>query len=81
MLQSWWCCCVASAGPGLGRHSHSLALLGLTPDAGASQFGAAPAGFFLRLRALSLYVSSGILPIREGRTSGVPIIVPTVNAG
>jgi hypothetical protein len=41
---SWWCCCVASSGPGLGRHSHSLALLGLTPGAGASRFGAAPAG-------------------------------------
>jgi hypothetical protein len=31
-------------GPGLGRHSHSLALLGLTPGAGASRFGAASAG-------------------------------------
>jgi hypothetical protein len=28
------------------KHSHSLALLGLTPGAGASQFGAAPAGLF-----------------------------------
>jgi hypothetical protein len=36
-------CCVASAGPGLGRHSHSLVLLGLTLGAGASRFGAAPA--------------------------------------
>jgi hypothetical protein len=43
MLRSWWWCCVTSAGPGLGRHSHSLALLGLTPGVGASQFGAAPA--------------------------------------
>jgi hypothetical protein len=33
---------VASAGPGLGRHSHSLALLGLTPGVGAYWFGAAP---------------------------------------
>jgi hypothetical protein len=44
MLRSWWWCCVASAGPGLERHSHSLALLGLTHGAGASRFGAAPAG-------------------------------------
>jgi hypothetical protein len=43
MLRSWWWSCVASVGPGLGRHSHSLALLGLTPGAGASRFGAAPA--------------------------------------
>jgi hypothetical protein len=43
MLQSWWRCCVASADPGLGRHSHSPALLGLTPGVGASRFGAAPA--------------------------------------
>jgi hypothetical protein len=44
MLRSWWCYCVASAVPGLERHSHSLAFLGLTPGAGASWFGAAPAG-------------------------------------
>jgi hypothetical protein len=43
MLRSWWWCCVASTGPGLGRHSHSLALLGLTPGVRASWFGAAPA--------------------------------------
>jgi hypothetical protein len=43
MLRSWWWCCVASAGPGLERHSHSLAFLGLTPGVGASRFGAAPA--------------------------------------
>jgi hypothetical protein len=30
-------------GPGLGRHSHSLALLRLTPGTGASRFGVAPA--------------------------------------
>jgi hypothetical protein len=47
----------------LGRHSHSLALFGLTPGAGASRFGTAPAGLFPRLRALSLYISSGILPM------------------
>jgi hypothetical protein len=65
MLRSWWWwCCVASAGPGLGRHSHSLALLGLTPDVDASRFGAAPAGLFSPLAcSLSLYVSSGILPM------------------
>jgi hypothetical protein len=44
MLWSWWWCCAASVGLGLGRHLHSFALLGLTPGAGASQFGAAPAG-------------------------------------
>jgi hypothetical protein len=32
-------------GPGLGRHSHSLTLLGLTPGAGVSRFEGAPAGF------------------------------------
>jgi hypothetical protein len=42
MLQSLWWCCVASAGTGLGRHSHSLALLGLTPGVDAFWFGAAP---------------------------------------
>jgi hypothetical protein len=48
----------------LGRHSHSLALLGPTPGAGVSQFGAAPAGILSPLACfLSLYVSSGILPI------------------
>jgi hypothetical protein len=45
MLQSWWWCCVASAGPGLVRHSHSLVHHGLTSDVGASRFRAAPAGF------------------------------------
>jgi hypothetical protein len=53
MLQSWWWCCVASAGPGLGRHSHSLALLGLMPGAGASQFRVASAEL-LSLLACSL---------------------------
>jgi hypothetical protein len=32
-------------------------------SAGASRFGAAPAGLFLSLRALSPYVSSCILPM------------------
>jgi hypothetical protein len=49
MLRSWWWCCVASAGPALGRHSHFLALLGLTPGAGASWFGAAPVGLLSSL--------------------------------
>jgi hypothetical protein len=31
-------------GSRVGRHSHSLALFGLTPGAGASRFGAALAG-------------------------------------
>jgi hypothetical protein len=61
MLRSWWWCCVASAGPGLEgtrilspfsdwrmvRVPLDLELLWLS--------------FFLCLRALSLYVSSGIL--------------------
>jgi hypothetical protein len=55
MLRSWWWCCVASTGPGLGRHSHSLVLLGLTPGAGASWFGAAPTELLSPL-ACSLYI-------------------------
>jgi hypothetical protein len=46
MLQSWWWWCVASMGPGLGGHSHSLSLLGLAPGAGVSWFGDAPAWLF-----------------------------------
>jgi hypothetical protein len=58
MLHSWWCCCVASAGPGLERHSHSLALFGLTPSAGASRFGAAPAGLLSPLAcSLPIYLA------------------------
>jgi hypothetical protein len=55
MVQSWWRCCVTLAGPGLGRHSHSLTLLGLTPGAGASWFGVARAGLLYPL-ACSLYM-------------------------
>jgi hypothetical protein len=56
--------CVASAGPRLGRHSHSLVLLGLTHGVGASRFGAAPAGILSPLAcSLSPYASSGILPM------------------
>jgi hypothetical protein len=33
-------------GSRVGRHSYSLVLLGLTSGAGASRFGAAPAGLF-----------------------------------
>jgi hypothetical protein len=41
----------------LGRHSHSLDLLGLTPGAGASRFGAAPAGLFSPLAcSLPIYL-------------------------
>jgi hypothetical protein len=50
-------------GSRLGRNSHSLALLGLTHSAGASRFGAAPAGFLSPLCVLSPYISSGILTI------------------
>jgi hypothetical protein len=63
MLWSWWWWCVGSAGPGLGRHSHSLALLRLTPGVGASRLELLWLGLFLYLRALTLYVSSGILPM------------------
>jgi hypothetical protein len=43
---------------GWGRHSHSLALLGLTPDAGASRFGAAPAGLLSPLACpLPIYLA------------------------
>jgi hypothetical protein len=63
MLQSWWWCCVASEGQGLGRHSHSLALLGLTPVRVPLSLELLQMCFFLCLRALSLYVSSGILPM------------------
>jgi hypothetical protein len=58
MLRSWWWWCVASAGPRLGRHSHSLALLGLTSGAGASQFGAAPSGLISPLAcSLAIYLA------------------------
>jgi hypothetical protein len=63
--------CVASAGPGLGRHSHSLALLGLTHGTGASRFGAAPA-MLLSPPACSLsiylavyYIASRCLGLRR----------------
>jgi hypothetical protein len=42
-------------GPGLRRHSHSLALLGLTPAAGASRFEDAPAELLSPL-ASSLHI-------------------------
>jgi hypothetical protein len=57
MLRSWWWCCVASVGPGLGRHSHSLTLLGLTPGAGASRFGDALHGLLSPLAcSLPIYL-------------------------
>jgi hypothetical protein len=52
MLRSWWWCCVARVGPCMGRHLHSLTLLGLTPGVGTSRFGVAPA------RLLSPHVCS-----------------------
>jgi hypothetical protein len=58
MLKSWWWSCVALASPGLGRHLHSLALLGLKPGAGASRFRAAPAGLLSPLTcSLSIYLA------------------------
>jgi hypothetical protein len=50
-------------GPKAGSHLHFLALFVLTPGAGASRFEAALAGLLSPLCALSLYVSSGILPM------------------
>jgi hypothetical protein len=64
MLRSWWWCCVTLAGPGLGRHSHSLALLGLISGAGASRFRATPARLLSPLAcSLPIYIYSGILPM------------------
>jgi hypothetical protein len=41
-----------------GSHSHSLALFGLTPSAGASRFGAALAGLLSPLAcSLSMYLA------------------------
>jgi hypothetical protein len=58
MLQSWWWSCVASAGPGLVRHSHPLVLHGLTSDAGASRLRAAPVGFLSSLAcSLPIYLA------------------------
>jgi hypothetical protein len=58
MLRSWWWCCVASAGPGLGTHSHSLALHGLTSGAGECGFGAALAGLLSPLAcSLPIYLA------------------------
>jgi hypothetical protein len=58
MLRSWWWCCVASSGPELGRHSHSLTLLGLTPGVYASWFGAALAGLLSPLAcSLPVYLA------------------------
>jgi hypothetical protein len=41
-----------------GKHSHSLALLELTPDVGASRFGAAPVGLLYTLAcSLPIYLA------------------------
>ena len=79
MLRSWWWCCVASAGLGLGRHSHSLALLGLTPGAGASRFGAASAGLLSPLAcSLPIYLAVYYLcRLQMPRSSSCPS--PTTN--
>jgi hypothetical protein len=58
MLWSWWWSCVVSAGSGLGRHSHSLALLGLTLGASASRFRAALASLLSPLAcSLPIYLA------------------------
>jgi hypothetical protein len=74
MLQSWWWCCVASAGPGLGRHSHSLSFLGLSSGAGAFWFGAAPVGLLSPLAcSLPIYlVVYFICRIEIPRSSSCP---------
>jgi hypothetical protein len=74
MLRSWWWCCVVSAGPGLGRHSHSLALLGLTLGAGASWFGVAPAGLLSPLAcSLPIYLAVYYLcSLQMPRSSSCP---------
>jgi hypothetical protein len=74
MLRSWWWCCVASAGPGLGRYSRSLALLGLTTGAGVSWFGAAPAGLFSPLAcSLPIYLAVYyICRLQMSRSSSCP---------
>jgi hypothetical protein len=74
MLWSWWWCCVASAGPGLGRHSHSLALLGLTPGGGASWFGATPARLLSPLAcSLPIYLAVYYLcRLQMSRSSSCP---------
>jgi hypothetical protein len=42
----------------MGRHSHSLAILGLMPGAGVSWFGAAPAGLLFPLAcSLPIYLA------------------------
>ena len=46
------------SGSRAGKHSHSLALLGRTPGAGASRFGAAPAGFLSSIAcSLPIYLA------------------------
>jgi hypothetical protein len=74
MLRSWWWCCVASAGPGLGTHSHSLALLGLMPVAGASWFGAALARLLSPLAcSLPIYLAVYyICRLQMSRSSSCP---------
>jgi hypothetical protein len=57
MLRSWWWCCVSLAGPRLGRHSHSFALLGLTPGEGTSWFEVAPAGLLSPLVCSHMYLA------------------------
>jgi hypothetical protein len=79
MLRSWWWCCVASAGPWLRRHSHSLALLRLTHGVSASRFGAAPAGLISSL-ACSLPIYPAVYYIcrlQMPRSSSCPS--PTTN--
>jgi hypothetical protein len=48
-------------GSRVGRHSHSLTLLRLTPGAGASWFGATLAGLFFPACVLSPYMYLAVL--------------------
>jgi hypothetical protein len=63
MLQSWWWWCVASVGPGLGRHSHFLALLGVTRWCGCLLVWSCSSWASFFACVLSPYISSGILPM------------------
>jgi hypothetical protein len=55
--------CVASAGPRLERHSHSLALLGLTPGLGCLLVWSCSSRASFYACVPSPYISSGILPM------------------
>jgi hypothetical protein len=63
MLQSWWLCCVALAGPGLGRHSHSLAPSRTDALCGCLFVWSCSGWASFSACMLSPYICSGILPM------------------